>query len=213
MTFPEKLQALRRQQGWSQEELAARISISRQAVSKWESGTAVPDTANILALADLFGVSTDYLLIDGCDSSTDIPAACLYEAEMNRDLNRLTAWTVFEYLGLFWTVSGTLVHRSSLTPLFGAAGQIAGIIGFEICFHRYSVLPEARNVRRKFYQAAVWAFALAPCQFVLALLFWLKSGSWSGFPAIYYLFLAFLYLAVCLSVTRLLRPHRNTGDS
>lgn len=88
MTFSEKLLTLRRQRGWFQEELAARVPISRQAVSKWESGTAVPDTTNILTLADLFGVSTDYLLRDGCDSDRDIPAVRLYETEMNRDLNR-----------------------------------------------------------------------------------------------------------------------------
>ena len=46
----------------TQEELAARLSISRQAVSKWESGTADPSTSNLLALAKLFGVSAEELL-------------------------------------------------------------------------------------------------------------------------------------------------------
>ena len=64
MTFGEKLQALRKARGWSQEELAQQINVSRQALSKWESGASVPDTENVVALSRLFGVPTDYLLLD-----------------------------------------------------------------------------------------------------------------------------------------------------
>ncbi len=74
MTFGEKLQALRKKQGWTQEELAAKITVSRQALSKWESGAAIPDTENVLQISKLFGVSTDYLLNDEYDSDNDIPA-------------------------------------------------------------------------------------------------------------------------------------------
>lgn len=69
MTFAEKLLALRRARGWSQEELAAQVGVSRQALSKWENGAAMPDAENILAIAKLFGVTTDYLLIDGEQAS------------------------------------------------------------------------------------------------------------------------------------------------
>lgn len=58
----EKIAALRRQKGWSQEELAERLGISRQSVSKWESGASVPDLDRIVKLSVLFEVSTDYLL-------------------------------------------------------------------------------------------------------------------------------------------------------
>ena len=64
MRFGEKLQALRKARGWSQEELARQINVSRQALSKWESGAAVPDTENVVALSRLFGVTTDYLLLE-----------------------------------------------------------------------------------------------------------------------------------------------------
>ncbi len=63
MTFGEKLQALRKARGWSQEELAGQIHVSRQTLSKWESGGAVPDTENVIALSRIFGVTTDYLLL------------------------------------------------------------------------------------------------------------------------------------------------------
>lgn len=64
MTFGEKLQKLRKEKGWTQEDLASQIHISRQALSKWEQGTATADTENVIALSKLFGVTTDYLLLD-----------------------------------------------------------------------------------------------------------------------------------------------------
>ena len=60
----EKIINLRKSRGWSQEELAERLNVSRQSVSKWESGVSNPDLDKIVAMSTLFGVSTDYLLKD-----------------------------------------------------------------------------------------------------------------------------------------------------
>ncbi len=57
-----RLADLRKQHGYSQEELAAKLGVSRQAVSKWECGESSPDTDNIIALAQLYGMSIDDLL-------------------------------------------------------------------------------------------------------------------------------------------------------
>lgn len=54
----------RKKNGWSQEELADKLGVSRQAVSKWESAQSIPDLKRVIAMAQLFGVSTDYLLMD-----------------------------------------------------------------------------------------------------------------------------------------------------
>ncbi len=62
MTFGEKLQKLRREKGLSQDQLAEELNVSRQAVSKWERGEALPDTDMVVGLSELFSVSTDYLL-------------------------------------------------------------------------------------------------------------------------------------------------------
>ena len=56
--------SLRKKCGWSQEELADQLGISRQSVSKWESGMSIPDLEKIVKMSALFGVSTDYLLKD-----------------------------------------------------------------------------------------------------------------------------------------------------
>ena len=64
MNFSEKLTALRRQAGMSQEQLADRLGVTRQSVSKWESGAAQPELAKLVALSELFRVSVDYLVKD-----------------------------------------------------------------------------------------------------------------------------------------------------
>ena len=61
MTFSEKLIRLRKREGISQEELASYLEVSRQAVSRWEQGTALPDAGNLLKLRQRFGVSVDWL--------------------------------------------------------------------------------------------------------------------------------------------------------
>lgn len=65
MALPEKLYALRKKSGLSQEQLAEALNVSRQAISKWESGSAMPESDKLLALSNYFGVSLDYLLKDG----------------------------------------------------------------------------------------------------------------------------------------------------
>lgn len=64
MIFADKLIDLRKKAGWSQEELAEKLGVSRQSVSKWEAAQSIPDMAKILRMSNLFGVSTDYLLKD-----------------------------------------------------------------------------------------------------------------------------------------------------
>ena len=74
MIFADKLIDLRKKNGWSQEELAGQLGVSRQAVSKWEGAQSVPDLAKVIAMADLFGVSTDYLLKDEIGAEALVPA-------------------------------------------------------------------------------------------------------------------------------------------
>lgn len=69
MIFADKLIDLRKKNGWSQEELAEKLNVSRQAVSKWEGAQSVPDMGRIIQLSELFGVSTDYLLKDNLEAA------------------------------------------------------------------------------------------------------------------------------------------------
>lgn len=64
MILGEKIMELRKKNGWSQEELAGKLKVSRQSVSKWESAMSVPELDKVLQLSEIFEVSTDYLLKD-----------------------------------------------------------------------------------------------------------------------------------------------------
>lgn len=76
MILAEKIIELRKKNGWSQEELADQLGVSRQAVSKWESASSIPDLDRIITMSRLFGVSTDYLLKDEMEEA---PAAAAVE--------------------------------------------------------------------------------------------------------------------------------------
>ena len=73
MKLSEKIVNLRKARNMSQEELAEQLGVSRQAVSRWEVGSALPDASNILQLSKLFGVSADYLLNDDYKGESPVP--------------------------------------------------------------------------------------------------------------------------------------------
>ena len=82
MTTGEKIAALRRKAGMSQEALADQLGISRQAVSRWEVGIAIPSMDNLLALSKLFGVPTDELM--GGDKVVSVPESEKTQGSGNR---------------------------------------------------------------------------------------------------------------------------------
>ncbi len=73
MILADKIINERKKNGWSQEDLAEKLSVSRQAISKWESAQATPDLSKVILLAELFGVSTDYLLKDEIEPEDAAP--------------------------------------------------------------------------------------------------------------------------------------------
>ena len=96
MTFSEKISALRKQKGWSQEELAEKLMVTRQAVSKWESAQSMPDLDKLVQLSEALGVSTDYLLKDEQAQSAPVPAT----AEQTVKLRHVTQEEARRYLQL-----------------------------------------------------------------------------------------------------------------
>jgi len=73
MNISDRIQSLRKSKGMSQEQLADAVGVSRQSVSKWESEQATPDLEKIMAMSELFGVTTDYILkgIEPSDTAPD----------------------------------------------------------------------------------------------------------------------------------------------
>lgn len=85
MTFAEKLKELRKQNGISQEQLAEKIYVSRQAITKWESGNGIPDIENLISISNLFNESIDSLLSE--EKSLISKHEFLYESRTEYDLD------------------------------------------------------------------------------------------------------------------------------
>ena len=92
MILADKIISLRKKAGWSQEELAEQLGVTRQSVSKWEGAQSVPDMDKVVQMSRLFGVTTDYLLKDELEEQAAVPA------EEESPLRRVTMAQAADYL-------------------------------------------------------------------------------------------------------------------
>lgn len=88
MSLGEKILMLRKARGMSQEQLAQAVAVSRQAVSKWELNEAVPDVNRVVAMSELFGVTTDYLLKSEAAAPTQVEDADQEQRNINGNADR-----------------------------------------------------------------------------------------------------------------------------
>ena len=146
MIFADKLIRLRKKSGWSQEELAEQMGVSRQSISKWEGAQSIPDLEKIIKLAKLFSVSTDYLLLDELgDEQTEAPAlpgeerpalrrVSMEEANAFLEIKAETAgWIAFGvFLCILSPICLLLLAGLSETPGSGISGGLAAAIGLTV---------------------------------------------------------------------------------
>ena len=126
MTLGEKICMLRTGKGLSQEDLAQRLEVSRQSVSKWETGQSVPDLEKIIKLADLFGVSVDELVREGERPQPPQPEPQVVYVKEKRE------WTAAQKLGICLLVAGGALTLLGLAyggvlPLVGVALLVLGL--------------------------------------------------------------------------------------
>ena len=98
MILAEKIMEMRKKNGWSQEELAYQLGVSRQSVSKWESGASIPDLERILKLSEIFGVSTDYLLKEEIELAPEIVSVQAEPVEEGAVLRRVSMEEATEFM-------------------------------------------------------------------------------------------------------------------
>jgi len=125
MILADKIIRLRKKNGWSQEELAEKMKVSRQAVSKWEGAQTVPDLEKILMLGSLFGVTTDYLLKDEMEDEefTDVNGNTSVKRITLAQANEFIEWRKSASLRI---AAGTFLCIISAIPLLilGAATEV-----------------------------------------------------------------------------------------
>lgn len=97
MILADKIMNERKKNGWSQEELAEQLGVSRQSVSKWEGSQSVPDLQKIIQMSQIFGVSTDYLLKEEIET-IDVPEVLAEEVVNVKNLRRVSMKEANEYI-------------------------------------------------------------------------------------------------------------------
>ena len=142
MILADKIIRLRKKNGWSQEELAEKMNVSRQAVSKWESAQTVPDLEKILQLSGLFGVTTDYLLKDELESEeyTDSAAESGVKRVTLAEANEFIDWrrsaavriAVAVFLCIASVIPLLLLAAASEANMLGMSSAFAGAVGMVI---------------------------------------------------------------------------------
>ena len=109
MILADKIINLRKKNGWSQEELAEKLGVTRQSISKYEGAQSIPDLDKILKLSEIFGVTTDYLIKDELEEE-EYAASQMQENESERDrsVHKVTMEMANEYLQIIdWSAGKT----------------------------------------------------------------------------------------------------------
>ena len=111
MKLPEKIQRERKKMGLSQEKLAEKIGVSRQAITKWENGLASPELEKIVSLSECFKVSTDYLLKDNITEPTPPQESALKG-------NKRMSWRTWLGGKFVWNIGALYLYYGVLSGSF-----------------------------------------------------------------------------------------------
>ncbi len=155
MTIGDRISMLRRSRDMSQEELAERCGVSRQAVSKWESEQSMPEIEKIMALSEIFGVTTDYLL-KGIEPLEELPVGKKRPAKPY-DIVATALIFLGVAIGIF--ISVTSAESGLVSALAAFVFVVIGITAFELGMVKIPKRDQKRNAF-EFARANVWAIAL-----------------------------------------------------
>ncbi len=152
MKIAERIQQLRKSKGLSQEQLAAQLDVSRQAVSKWESGQSVPELDKIILMSNLFETTTDYLLkgVEPTAAPKHCCNAILFSGAgtIINGMGLIIAWMVWVERQTAYAVGIGLILMLLGTGLF-LAGQVIGV-------------QNRKKARRLFVLPNVWILSFIP---------------------------------------------------
>ena len=173
MNIADRIQSLRKSKGISQEELADKVGVSRQAVSKWESEQSTPDIEKIILLSEYFGVTTDYLLkgIEPVSEGPDKVDARIFSI----------IGTVFNFIGL---VTAIIIWIEEQRPISVGVGLIVMAIGYMIFAIGQIIGNNKQKAAIIFGMVNVWLLSLIPISCVFNFLQGIMGGYWWTFSPI-----------------------------
>lgn len=172
MKLSDKIIRLRKSNGWSQEDLAEKLNVSRQAISRWEGATAQPDVTNILQLSKLFAVTTDYLLNDEYESDNDLPK--VKEVKSDSFHHIMIIMVTLEVMALIIQFTTTMILYNVFLGILSFLPFVAVIGGFESVYayqkRRNETNEITKTFRKKFYKISAWLGTYFPIRFIVTLL-------------------------------------------
>lgn len=200
MNLGEKIQKLRKDNNLSQEQLAEKLSVSRQALSKWELGASLPEVDKIVLLSNYFKVSTDYLLKDELNKDVNLNQN---QGSFNQHIVVIISSAIV-LIGLIigWARVNTGVHLEYLSFSLAAPGlivQVLGIVCFEILKSKQKDNKD-KTSRYLFYGINIWFLTVLPTIFIVGRYFHYIVGSYSGILSIIYMAVTYFIISCAVSL-------------
>ncbi len=175
MTIADRIQSLRKTKGISQEQLADKIGVSRQAISKWESEQSSPDLEKIILLSDYFEVTTDYIL-KGIEPKLDLTEKRKVDARIFSAVG-----TFLNFIGLIVAIIIWIEEQSPSSVAIGLIVMASGCMIFVIV----RLIGENVKVASKyFWLLNVWLLSLMPISCIFNFLQGTLGGFWWTFTPI-----------------------------
>lgn len=196
MNISDRIQALRKAKGISQEELADQIGVSRQAVSKWESEQSIPDIDKIIILSEYFEVTTDYLLKGIEEVKSDNK-----DAQPNAYIFVIVA-TVFNFIGLIFGCATWYEDQTPMAIVIGLIIMAVGCLAYGV--GSINSTPQTRKpANQHFWLINIWLLSFMPVFFLYNMMF---SGTSAPYPILMasvtsVVIPGFIYLIICIAVT------------
>ena len=213
MKLSDKIIQLRKSNGWSQEDLAEKLNVSRQAISRWEGATAQPDATNILQLSKLFGVTTDYLLNDEYESDNDLPK--VKEVKSDGIHQIMIFMIVLEVMILIIQFIATIILQNIFFGVLSFIPFVAIIGGFEYSYQkRKSEANEnAQAFRKKFYKISVWIGIYFPIRFIVRTLsnFYPRPYSTIALECVILVIYLMTATLICLQIEKIAKNKKMPG--
>lgn len=162
-----KIVELRKSKGMSQEELAVKLNVSRQTISRWEMESAMPDANNLLQLSKLFHVTSDYLLNDDYTSDEDLVK--IKEMKVDYSNQVMFYLIMIEVMTLLIQFMAVFILQNVFFVSSSILLFIAPLIGFEYAYQKKAMGNHhaTAKFRQRFYKISAWLGCYFPIRFLV----------------------------------------------
>jgi len=204
MTISDRIQKLRKERNLSQEQLADELGISRQAVSKWESDSAMPDIDKIIALSDYFETSTDYIL-EGVQPSVQKQSSTFLNPEI-AGVGR----AALNIIGSLLAICMWFEYQRSVDVIAGLAFIVLGNMFFAMSLTTIDIQAKGEKLYG-YIKKNIWIIAFVPVSSAVSAVtgFRMRPVPLLTLPPVTMVFFILIYMPVCLLLPKMVKKKYN----